>query len=180
MALIHCRDCGRQVSDRAPTCPGCGGPIAATNDMPAAAPKKRSKMKIGCGALIVLLAIPVVGFFIHSALMSPERRETIAGCIMAQRFATTRLRAPSTAQFPTCGGKTMNVVKTGPNTWIAKGYVDAQNSFGAKIRSTYVVTMRHTPGDKLWGLVDATIGTWGAPSSAPKPRPAAVMNSSDI
>ncbi|MCG5501223.1 zinc-ribbon domain-containing protein [Ectothiorhodospira lacustris] len=29
MALIDCPECGRQVSDKAPTCPGCGAPIAA-------------------------------------------------------------------------------------------------------------------------------------------------------
>ncbi|EHQ52168.1 MULTISPECIES: zinc-ribbon domain-containing protein [Ectothiorhodospira] len=28
MALIDCPECGRQVSDKAPTCPGCGAPIA--------------------------------------------------------------------------------------------------------------------------------------------------------
>lgn len=29
MALIPCPACGRQVSDAAPTCPGCGHPVAA-------------------------------------------------------------------------------------------------------------------------------------------------------
>lgn len=29
MALINCPECGRQVSDKAPTCPGCGVVIAA-------------------------------------------------------------------------------------------------------------------------------------------------------
>lgn len=28
MALTTCRDCGKQVSDLAPTCPACGAPIA--------------------------------------------------------------------------------------------------------------------------------------------------------
>lgn len=28
MALVNCPDCGREVSDAAPTCPGCGRPIA--------------------------------------------------------------------------------------------------------------------------------------------------------
>lgn len=28
MALINCPECGREVSDKAPTCPGCGVPIA--------------------------------------------------------------------------------------------------------------------------------------------------------
>lgn len=28
MALVRCADCGRDVSDQAPACPGCGRPIA--------------------------------------------------------------------------------------------------------------------------------------------------------
>ena len=35
MALVKCPDCGRDVSQRAPTCPGCGAPIA---NAPSAAP----------------------------------------------------------------------------------------------------------------------------------------------
>lgn len=27
MALINCPDCGKEVSDQAPTCPNCGRPI---------------------------------------------------------------------------------------------------------------------------------------------------------
>ena len=27
MALIKCPECGKQVSDQAPTCPSCGSPI---------------------------------------------------------------------------------------------------------------------------------------------------------
>lgn len=34
MALIVCTDCGNQVSDAAPMCPGCGRPFAVT--LPAA------------------------------------------------------------------------------------------------------------------------------------------------
>jgi DNA-directed RNA polymerase subunit RPC12/RpoP len=29
MALIKCAECGREVSDKAAACPGCGAPIAA-------------------------------------------------------------------------------------------------------------------------------------------------------
>lgn len=32
MALIECPECGREVSDKAPTCPGCGAPISAQED----------------------------------------------------------------------------------------------------------------------------------------------------
>jgi len=36
MALISCPECGKQISDRAPTCPNCGCPISAA---PVAAPQ---------------------------------------------------------------------------------------------------------------------------------------------
>lgn len=28
MALIHCAECGREISDKASACPGCGAPLA--------------------------------------------------------------------------------------------------------------------------------------------------------
>lgn len=31
MALVDCPDCGRKVSERAPTCPGCGAPLSAAS-----------------------------------------------------------------------------------------------------------------------------------------------------
>lgn len=31
MALIKCSECGKQVSSKAATCPGCGAPIAGTS-----------------------------------------------------------------------------------------------------------------------------------------------------
>lgn len=36
MALIKCPDCGTEVSDRAPSCPKCGAPIAAAAETTAA------------------------------------------------------------------------------------------------------------------------------------------------
>ena len=39
MALTKCPDCGREVSERAPACPGCGAPIAGV--VPNAAPSYR-------------------------------------------------------------------------------------------------------------------------------------------
>jgi len=36
MALIKCVECGRDISDRAPSCPGCGAPVAA--DRPSTVP----------------------------------------------------------------------------------------------------------------------------------------------
>jgi hypothetical protein len=62
MALIECGECNRQVSDKAPACPGCGAPIAsakapspvATARPVAAQPKKR-------GTLLPLLLVLLCG-----------------------------------------------------------------------------------------------------------------------
>ncbi|RVS47000.1 zinc-ribbon domain-containing protein [Citrobacter freundii] len=34
MALIKCKECGEQVSDKAASCPKCGAPIAKKNKGP--------------------------------------------------------------------------------------------------------------------------------------------------
>lgn len=52
MALIHCTECNRKISDQAAACPGCGVPVAlssATSPMMVTAPKSRS--------LTILLAL---------------------------------------------------------------------------------------------------------------------------
>lgn len=36
MSMINCPDCGTEVSDRAPTCPKCGGPVAVRHEAAAA------------------------------------------------------------------------------------------------------------------------------------------------
>lgn len=71
MAIIQCSECGREVSDKAPNCPGCGAPIAKA-PLPATAPKEvqarsgvADGVKLGCGMFIVLpilLFIAVVIF----------------------------------------------------------------------------------------------------------------------
>jgi len=37
MALINCPECNKEISDKAPACPGCGSPIAVAGPIQAAA-----------------------------------------------------------------------------------------------------------------------------------------------
>jgi hypothetical protein len=71
MALIKCPDCGKKISDSAPTCPGCGMPNSSVAQQPVptvivqqAAPKKLQKKKIGCLQLIsiIIIAISILGY----------------------------------------------------------------------------------------------------------------------
>lgn len=60
MSLVPCPDCGKQVSDAAPTCPACGRPIANNQGRASRAEenkgKRRSCLGPGCLVLILLLA----------------------------------------------------------------------------------------------------------------------------
>ena len=111
MAIIACKECGHQVSDKAASCPGCGAPIAA-----AVKPKGRAKRVVN-GFLITSAAVGVIaavlwligmskpagmsGIFNHAAEHSPagnpatERSVTAdqsprgRGAILAAVYQTT-------------------------------------------------------------------------------------------
>lgn len=79
MALIICPECGKQVSDRAATCPDCGCPIASNvegNNAPntpvetANVPKKSKKPLII--AVIALLLVIAAGIAVYTLVFSPE------------------------------------------------------------------------------------------------------------
>jgi zinc-ribbon domain len=44
MALVKCLECGREVSDKAAACSGCGAPIGAATSTPAATTNKRKEL----------------------------------------------------------------------------------------------------------------------------------------
>jgi len=64
MALIACKECGREVSDKATSCPGCGAPIgvaaAGQKAEPTAAmpsPPAKPKRKTSPAAWVALIAL---------------------------------------------------------------------------------------------------------------------------
>ena len=61
MAMIKCPECGREISDKAASCPGCGVPIGITHtsdSQPENTPSKQkdSTVKIIFGILAIILA----------------------------------------------------------------------------------------------------------------------------
>ena len=93
MAIIKCRECGKEISDKALACPNCGCPIegeSATAEpmeaKQAAVPgeaepecpgkKKISKAKIGLIiAVVIIVAAGVTVFFIKGQILLPESTE---------------------------------------------------------------------------------------------------------
>lgn len=90
MALIKCKECGSQVSNKANACPACGHPV-----------KKKASISSGCGCALVLLAI----LFIAVQFQSATRNSGGAGRSLSKPQATpketTRRIPPSSASEKT-------------------------------------------------------------------------------
>lgn len=71
------------------------------------------------------------------------------------RYVTDQLKAPASADFQS----NPEVKYVGDSAFIVKGYVDAQNSFGANIRSYYTAKVKYQYGDdkQKWKLLSLDI-----------------------
>ena len=151
MNVIDCPDCGHNVSASAPTCPNCGSPIQ----------KKLAQKKASIGCLVLLAPFIVIGamVFIWHQNLTPEQKAALdkkhqnedmafTACTFTQKIVRSHLKAPATAEFPSCYGSNINEYYIRANqdrdTFIVQGYVDAQNSFGAMMRTRYEATMSRT------------------------------------
>lgn len=56
MALIKCGECGKELSDKAASCPGCGAPTAASAASTSPEKKKRKTSPVAWAALVAIVA----------------------------------------------------------------------------------------------------------------------------
>jgi len=76
MALVKCPDCGRDVSDAAPTCPGCGRPMSRGPSCPkCGSPWTPGRPCPSCGAI-------TVGSTNSSSSSSALKPTKPAGCVL--------------------------------------------------------------------------------------------------
>jgi len=76
---------------------------------------------------------------------------------MMEDFVEGRLKSPSTAEFPGIfDGKLDHVTSLGNHTYRIVSYVDAQNGFGAQIRTRFVGEIEQI-GDYQWRLISLNL-----------------------
>jgi hypothetical protein len=80
--------------------------------------------------------------------------------VICNGFVRDQLRAPSTADFPLLD---FVATRRGGNRWMIQSYVDAQNGFGATVRTHFLCDLQyHPPGQEAdsrsWELLDLEIG----------------------
>lgn len=141
--LTNCKDCGHSVSKRANTCPHCGvrNPGNTTSML----------TQLLVFGLVLWVGTPIIIERLetdtgNSGGDSNQQRSSISressARIIAKREVTKKLIAPSTADFSGYADTQIGLLYgRGEDVWIVKGYVDAQNTFGAMIRSTYEVVI---------------------------------------
>lgn len=78
-----------------------------------------------------------------------DRAEAVA---MAKEFVKRRLKAPASADFASI--LEHSVTPAGSNQFVVSGYVDAQNSFGAQIRTRYVCKLKRVDDKGNWQLIE--------------------------
>jgi hypothetical protein len=96
---------------------------------------------IGSLATALIMAI---AWFLYQASQPDPAEQAENTC---QAYVQHHLKAPSTAEFSTLTAVTPD---TEPDTRVISGYVDAQNGFGAQVRTQFTCTIRGGIVDTFW------------------------------
>lgn len=84
--------------------------------------------------------------------------------IMAEKFVNDRLKAPGTADYGSVFGEYQDpkvcVSELGENRFRCRGWVDAENAFGAKLRQRFDLTLNYTESDQKWRLESFEFLEW--------------------
>lgn len=166
MALIKCPECGNDVSTEAVSCPKCGYPIKVftqqeddeqekesipvvdlrhlEDEQRKEMPQANHRSKSGGFGKAILIFLAIVGGLILIGTCGGGSSDNWNTENNAKSYAMIivkdNLKAPSTAKF--CNtAREMTAKNLGGAKWRVTGWVDAENSFGAMIRSDFEVVL---------------------------------------
>lgn len=72
--------------------------------------------------------------------------------IAMEEHVKRQLRTPSTAEFPSHREKQSHTTKRGNNTYVINSWVDAENAFGAQVRTRFIGEIEQT-GQRSFRLI---------------------------
>lgn len=146
MALINCEECGREISDKAKSCPHCGYKKRNEIIAPAglATPNKGLTNIISKLPIIIIVAVFLIIILYpnknSSSFEDTNRSNDLRhGYTEAKKTVNKELKSPSTAKFADFSKIKFRDNKDG--TYIIESYVDSQNSFGATVRTKFRCTI---------------------------------------
>jgi ribosomal protein L40E len=138
---IKCRHCKTEIPWDATRCPSCHGKLQVWT-----ADKKIAGFVLGALVFIVIASTGSSTTTSNpTATTAPqEAHPNVEVCVESEHLLEQFLKAPSTAQFPTC--RNIIIVRLPNEQFRVSSYVDSQNSFGAMIRSDWSITYHYTDG----------------------------------
>jgi predicted RNA-binding Zn-ribbon protein involved in translation (DUF1610 family) len=162
-----CPRCGSNIPPRSTTqqvvCGKCGWSNKPRSNSSQSSAQEQGTNSIGAIFLLVLgLAIFVwAPYQLYQNWANPELRHYADGThdrqqedhssmasVMCNDFVKDRLIAPSTAEFPL----RQEVIRKSASIYRVSSYVDAQNSFGAKLRQNYICEVQRD--GENWKLIE--------------------------
>lgn len=146
-------------------------PFAAAVAAAAAGQRKPGDLTLGQGIMAVILMVCVGAFMVKacssdsssssnsSSSYTPPKpaHDKMTAWVMAQQFVKDALKSPGSADFGSAfhdyQSPDDHVTDLGGGKYRARGYVDAQNGFGAKMRANFDVTLHYVGGpDGTWRM----------------------------
>lgn len=126
MALIQCTECGREISDRAASCPGCGAAVSPDHQDKSITKKKRHILL----ELLLLFSLVVIGIVVVAVKFgqAPSGPDMYAIKPAAESVVKEGLKDPESARFQ---GEYLARDRSGDLELC--GEVDAKNSFGGYV-----------------------------------------------
>ena len=107
MALISCPECGKQISDTAPSCPHCGYLFSTSTSAYVKQPKptKIGEFKQNVGGGIAILAVGIIGLFcslVGLIIFLPLGILAIIGSVMILLSGYITIKGTSDVVCPYC------------------------------------------------------------------------------
>lgn len=146
---MNCVKCGKETDwvSKSGYCEACADEIL----------KKRKPQFKWWHAVILVILLGALASAVNSYKQTSSDTERLTYLsTIAENAVKDNLKAPSTAEFPQFYKYEYIQSKEEADTYFVFGYVDAENSFGAKLRNDFAVKMRYV-GPRDYEILEVII-----------------------
>ncbi|MBC3621890.1 Uncharacterised protein [Vibrio metschnikovii] len=159
MAFIFiCSICKKETSEKVEACPNCGANIWEAGTIKTTFNNEKVKNRKG-GWIIAIMIILCIIWLLPINDSSPDRikntskdsHSSVEAAHICQQFVRERLLSPRTANFPSLVATSRHTTDLEGGRYRISSYVDAQNAFGAEVRTQFICTVKYE-GEWNWRL----------------------------
>ncbi len=146
----ECPYCAETILAKAVKCKHCGEMLIQQADTEPEQPVQQESPEQGQGVSltsVVFLALLVlwgIGKCSDSSKSDADRADDTLAYLTCEKAVESRLKSPSTADFAGYGN---SQIRQSGKTFVIDSYVDAQNSFGAMVRTKWSCSASYKGGD---------------------------------